>query len=235
MTTPYHRILRNIALRAGALKGGNPAGLDVTFGTATLTAADFVGPGFEASKDALLLAEEKLSQAIADTGNHPWRRVLTSQTANISHGALIPSTDSSSKPVIGVRGSVRDSSDSVVCTEQPLETVRRHVRNANSWRVCPVYYYKIDDNRLYHTRTNVIFDVCTYDAATQRAAIDSNSNMLLPDVLEEALVCGGLAYLSTADEFTADYARYFDATLSAIRQGLASLPPKAVNVRQEAA
>ncbi|HWT01203.1 MAG TPA: hypothetical protein VN256_13220 [Pyrinomonadaceae bacterium] len=225
MSVPYGRIVRGVALRVGALRGSVPAGVDISYATLPLTVADFKG-GFSLDmvKDAVQLAEEKIVSAIAETGNHPLRRILKSQTANIAHGALIPSTNSTSVPVVGIRGSVVDASDGIVCDEYPLADIRRWVRNANTWRKGSLYAYHIDDNRIFHTRTNVKIDVCTYDAATQRTAIDNNSNMLLPDVLEEALVCGGAAYLGK-NEFLS----FFEETIRAIRGGLTSVPPKAIS------
>lgn len=225
MSVPYMRPLRNVALRVGALRGGVPAGVDLSFNTLPLTAADFgVGPGFEQCKDALLYAEERLVGAIADTGNHPLRRVLQSQTASIANGALIPSTNASSVPVVGIRGSVVDAADGTVCDLCSLAEIRGWVRDANDWLITPIYAYHIDDERIFHTRDNVKIDVCTYNATTQRTAIDSNSNMLLPDPLEEALACGGAMYLGKTE-----YAGYFEAAISAIRSGLVSVPPKSIN------
>jgi hypothetical protein len=206
----------------GALKGSVPAGVDISYATLPLTVADFKG-GFSLDmvEDAVQLAEEKIANAIADTGNHPLRRVLLSQTLSIAHGAMIPSTDASSKPVIGIRGAVVDATDGITCDRYTLAEIRRWVRNANTWRKGVVYAYHIDDNRIFHTRTNVKIDVCTYDAATQRTAIDNNSAMLLPDTLEEALVWGGCAFLGEEK-----YAKFFEDTLGAIRRGLSSAPGK---------
>lgn len=223
MSVTYHVIARQVALRVGALRGTQIEGVETSYITSPFTKAEIAEDSpvnFSAIKDALLMAEEKLATAIADTGNHPLRRVLLSQTANIASGALIPSTNSTSVPVIGIRGSVVDATDGIQCDERTLAEVRRWVRNANSWRKGVVYAYHIDDNRIFHTRTNVKIDVCTYDAATQRTAIDANSAMLLPDSLEEALVSGGAAYLGKDNGL-------FGMTLGAIQQGLISVEGKA--------
>lgn len=223
MSVTYHQVLRQIALRVGALRGTQVEGVETSYITAPLTKAEISADSpvnFSALKDAVLMAEGKLATAIAETGNHPFRRVLLSQTANIASGALIPSTNAASVPVIGIRGSVVDATDGIVCERFSRAEVRRLIRNANSWRKGAIYAYDIDDSRIFHTRTNVKIDVCTYDAATQRTAIDANSAMLLPDVLEEALVSGGAAYLGKDNGF-------FAMTLGAIRQGLISVEGKA--------
>lgn len=239
MTVPYHSILRQIAYRVGALRGTQIEGVETSYIAVPLTKAEIRTDSpvnFSTLKDALLITEGKLAQAIAETGNSPLRRYLLSQTSGIADKALVPSVDSAGKLIIGILGSVVDATDSTVCTQQPLEVVRRMSRNANSWRKCPVYYYHIDDNRIFHTRTNVKIDVCTYDGATQRVSINDNSNMLLPDTLEEALMAGSVAYIGPAPQFSnIDFASYFSATIGAIRQGMISVPSKSVSPTQAAA
>jgi hypothetical protein len=49
---------------------------------------------------------------------------------------------------------------------------------------------------MYHTRTNVKIDVCTYNRTTQGTSIATLTNAsFLPDALEWALVCGMVALL----------------------------------------
>lgn len=226
MAQTYHKILRNIALRLNTLRSGEPAVLETSFSDQPLTLFDWNGnPPFEAVKDALLMAEEKLADAIANVGDHPWRRVLNGITANVAHKGLLPATDSNSKSIVGIWGSVYDGSDGTVCTEQPLELIRDRVANPNSFFRIASYWYKIDDMRIFHTRTNVKLDCCVYDLATQRTAIDNNSSMLLPDVLDEALMCGGVSYFNV--DGSDYYRRCFADALTAISRGLTSVSAKA--------
>lgn len=221
MSVPFHRIVRNVAHRIGYLKGGNAAGIDVSFNTVPLTIADFQHGSFEAVKDAVLMAEEQLAEAIADTGEHPWRAYLASQTANVPHEGALPSTNSASKPIIGIWGAILDSTDATPCTEMPLDMVRRRATNSNTQFRLPVYWYNIVGRYLFHTRTNVVIEVCTYDAGTQRTAIDSNGNILLADVLEPAYVMGGLAFLG--GEGSDSYKGAFSEQLATIRRGLSNV------------
>src|SRR4051812_47502450 len=140
MAVTYGKVLRGITLRAGMLLGDQTPVLETTYATAPLTQAELKDGLYPLSalKDALLMAEEELANAIANVDQHPWRRFLLGQTADIAHDGLIPTTDSASNPVIGVYGSVFDSSDSTLCTERPLAEIRRRVRNANSFFRCAV-------------------------------------------------------------------------------------------------
>ncbi|HWT01200.1 MAG TPA: hypothetical protein VN256_13205 [Pyrinomonadaceae bacterium] len=110
--------------------------------------------------------------------------------------------------------------------------ISRRVENAGSFHLAAVYNYKIDGNRIYHTRTNVVIDCCAYSKTDQLTAIGTlTNNMLLPDVLEEAMVCGIVSMLVRDDAFMQQaqvYKSYFDQTLSWISQGLVSVPPKVV-------
>lgn len=233
MTVAYHDLLRGAALRVNALEGAQAAALETTYLTGTLSAANFKSATFPftAIKAAILMAEGKLAAAIGDTGNHPWRQYLVGVTALLAHETALPKLDANSKPIIGAWGSVYDGSDGTACTEQPLEVIRRRVRNANSFFRTPVYHYKLDGGRIYHTRTSVYLDCCVYDRAAQKAAMDANGNMLLPDALEEALICGALSYLVRDDAFVNQaglYRAYFNETEAGIRAGLTSVSAKVV-------
>lgn len=208
------------------------AALETTFLVRPLTSANFqstVFP-FTSVKYALINAEEKLAHAIANTSGHPWRASLAGVTASIANEAVLPITSSAGAGIIGALGSVYDATDGTACTKKPLAVIRRRVRNAAAFPVGgSIYHYNIDGSRIYHTRTNVVIDVCVYNRVTQLAALTANSNMLLPDVLDEALICGAVAFLVRDDEFTTQaglYAAYFASAISMIQQGLTAIPAK---------
>lgn len=232
MSVSYATILRQAALRVNALVGTTAAALEATY-AASLTSSSFDSADFPftAFKDTCLLVEEKLANVVANlrikevspTGvvtyrYHEWRPSLTSQTADIAHKALIPSTDASSNKIIGVYGSVFDSSDGTALEEMPLQDIRIAVRNAGSWVLVPVYGFQIVGSRMHHTRTNVKADVCTFNRTTRQTAIDTLTNsILLPDAAEEAYVCGITSMLVRDDAFTAQaqiYRNYFNETLA---------------------
>lgn len=233
MSLSYGTILRQAGLRLNALVGTTASALETTYSSST-DSSDFDSADFPFTSfvDACLSVEEKLATAIANVGNHPWRRLLLSQTADIAHEALIPSTDSSSNTIIGVLGSVFDSSDGTALTEMSLDDIRIAVRNSNSWVLVPVYGYKIDGNRIHHTRTNIKIDVCTYNRTTRATAIGTLTNsILLPDVLEEAYVSGIVSMMVRDDAFMQQaqvYRAYLYETLQMIDKGLTSVPPKSI-------
>ena len=230
-TTTYSEILRQVALRIDALTGGQPAAQELIYNNAVFDATSFdssIFP-FTAIKDAILVAEGKLAGVIASVGNHPDRTYLFGVTNTLASGAVLPTTSASGKPILGVYGSIRDSSDHLVCKEKTLEEIERRNRNAGSFYRLPMYAYKIDGNRVYHTRPTITIDVCIWDHADQQTALDAGDPMLLPDYLAEALVCGTLTYLVRDDEFTeqaALYAKYFQDTLEAIKSPGLSMASK---------
>lgn len=229
----YHDLVSDIALRISALIGVDSAALNTTFLIRPLTQANFqsaVFP-FEPVKDALQMAEGKLCQAIANTGNHPWRDYISSTTGNLANKASLPSLDANSKQIIGIWGSVYDASDGKPCKENQLENIQRIVDNSGSRYLMSHYFYRLDGQRIYHTRTNVKIDCCFYDGDAQKTAIDADGSVLLPYALEEAYVCGTVALLMRDDEFAglaSRYAAYFADALQSITQGLTSVSSKVI-------
>lgn len=231
MATPYDIVVRQVALRINAFSNATqPADLQTAYVTALTSAV--VGESesfpFSAIQDAVLDAEQKLAQTIAEVKDHAWRQVLISETAALASGATIPAVDSAGKSIIGVYGAVFDATDSDSLNEQPAEVIERRLRSSAIWKI-PVYQYAIKGDSIVHTRTTVKIEVCVWDYTTQAAAIVANGNMLLPDVLMEALICGAIALLVRDDEFTTQagvYAEYFAETIKAIRGGATNLPVK---------
>lgn len=232
MSTPWHDVLASAGLRISALTGTLGPALETAFNVRPLTTTQFqstVFP-FTAVKYALINAEEKLAHAIASVKNHPWRRSLASTTVALANEATIGPLSSSSETIIGAFGAAYDTADGSGLTEKPLAVVRRFVRNSAMFPTGhSIYHYHIDGSRIYHTRSEVTLEVCVYNRVTQLAAITANSNMLLPDVLDEALICGAVAIMVRDDEFAgqaATYATYFASTLDMIRSGLTAVPSK---------
>lgn len=116
-----------------------------------------------------------------------------------------------------------DSGDGQVLVDDlPLATVRRLADE--SWRVHGVYKYKIDADRIYHTRTppGVIIDCCGLNQAAQLAAFAGGGNILLPDALRGPLAALAVTlmvkhtFMNTAAEAEANIAA---AALAAIAAG----------------
>lgn len=227
MTVPYMKVLSEVGLRINALVGATAPLLETTYITSPLTSSNFQSTifNFTSVEDAIINAEGKLVQAISNTGGHPYRAYISSYTSTLASGASMPSTDASSVPIVGIYGSVVDGSDATIaCTAAPIQEIRRRLNTSSYW-VIPVYLYAFEGNAIIHTRTTVKVQVCAYSASTQRTAFAAG-NILLPDALEEAYVCGAVAQLVRDDEFMGQaqvYSSYFANTLQSITSGLASV------------
>lgn len=235
MPVTYQQLLHSVAIRTNALVGTQKATITVTYDTALLTDANFKSADwpFNAFRDAILMAEEDFAWAIADTANHPWRANMAS-LVSLADGGSMPSTVGLSSKIIGLYGAVYDSIDGIECLEGELDEIMRVRRLQTAGTITlPAYLYRIDGGRIRHTRTSVSVEVCIYNRDTQLTSFNANGNMLLPDVLELALVARAIAIL-TKDGAFEDQAKLYEAyatnALMRIRDGLTSVGPKAVPV-----
>lgn len=232
MATPYRTLLAGLGIRLNALVGGKSDDLEATYATTPLLAANWESADFPFTwaKDAIIQAESRYAWTIANTGDHPWRAVLRGLTVPLVHKAAIPAVSAASQPIVGIYGAIYDGTDGTACTEAPLELIRRRVRNANGHYRCAVYNYKIDGGVVYHTRTSVIIEVCTFDAAAQLATLNANGNMLLPDVLAEGIMDEAAGTAHRDDMFAQQAAQRRQQSaewLTAIQSGLTSVAAKA--------
>lgn len=228
----YQVLLHSVALRLSALVGTDKTVITASYNTAVLTAADFKSADwpFNAFKDAILMAEADFAWAIADCGGHPWRQRLAVVSSAVISGTSPVASAPGPSIIIGVIGSVKDTNDGIVLTEQPLELIRR-INAESAWRIYPLYYFKMDDMRLFHTRPSVVVDLCFYDRDACSTAFDANDKMLLPDVLELAITARAISYLTRDGAFSeqaAIYRSYSDEALVRIRAGQTTLPGKAL-------
>lgn len=236
MAVTYNTILRQIAQRAGMLRGETTPGLQTSYVTTPLTQAE-LGDGpypLRLLQDVLLNAEEKLAFTIANVAGSSLRDYLASVTSALANGATLPATDVNGAPIIGVWGGVFDSADTTFpLTPQPIEITRRW-RSLSTYLKQSLYYYTIVGNAIFHTRTNVVLRCCVYSRSAQDTILLANGNMLLPDALESAIVCGAVSLLA-AVQGADTYGRYFHEVLTAIQNNTV-LPPVAVmRQTQEAA
>lgn len=221
----YSIPLRGIAQRAGMLRGDSTPGIQASYNATPLTQAELgEGPySLTQLKDCLLEAEEQLANAIANVGGHPFRSYILSFTAALSNGDVMPSTDMNGVSIIGIYGSVLDGADQTfICTEWPTEIIRRWMRMQTYYK-SSLYGYALDGNGITHTRDSVVVQVCVYSRSNQETELEANNDMLLPDVLENALVCGGVSMLAGVDNAPM-YRQYFNDTIAAISRGLTSVP-----------
>lgn len=221
MTLPYQQLLHDTAIRMNVLTGAQAGDLATSYDIAALTAANFKSADwpFNSFRDSILMAVGEFAWAIAETPNHPWRAVLpATTTGSIANGTALTFG-------IGVPDFVRDGTDSTQLTEQPLEVVQRIVRE--TWRVYPLYFYKMQGDILYHTRAAVSVKIRTYNRATELAAYPAG-NCLLPDVLEAPIVARAISLMvkdSKMQDKADIYRGYSDQALAAIRAGATSVNP----------
>lgn len=202
MSVPYRQITRQIALRINSVIGTTAAQLETAYTTSPLTSTQINSPifPFSAIVDLVMLAEGRFVNAIANSA-HPYRSYLRGLTSAVANEAALPTATLGSVPVVGIPGSVYDSSDGTPCVRRPLREVTIRAANAGSFFKSETYWYNINSSTVYHTRTAVIIEVCKYSEAVQRAALAANGNMLLADDLEAALIDEGLRQAFRDDEF----------------------------------
>ncbi len=226
MSTAYRTILAEVSVRCNALVGALPATLETNYTTSPLTTTQIESSIFpySAIKDAILDTEGKLAWAVADTRAHPWRQYFSDQTAALGSPETLPSQSGSGAPIIGAWGEVTDESNGLVCSEMPLDVVRRMlIQITTGYSVIPLYWFNITAGRITHTRNNVNIYCCVYNRATQATALTGNGNILLPDALAQAYVAGTVATLVRDDEFVQQsqvYRDYFNNALDSISKGL---------------
>lgn len=224
----YHDVLGQVGLRINALEGADTATLNTNYLIRPLTTTQWRSARFPFAdaKNAIVSAEGLLVDAIAATPYHPWRRYLLATSSNLANGDNLPTTISS-KSVIGLIGDVRDATSARVLKEKTFQEIQR--KNNSNFFTRDVYFYTVTPSlKIYHTRTNVVIDLCTYSRATQATAYDSNSAYLFPTICEPLLVAGALMILTRDGRFADQasmYGMYFNAALQAITQNKVAFGP----------
>lgn len=235
MSVALHTILREAAVRTNALVGASAVALELTYATLPLTSADFQSTifPFTAYLDQQTASIARYANAIAETGNHPWRSFVGfTVTATLASGDSMPSVGANGDPIVGIYGSVLDADDqTIVCTEYPDQVIRRRLNNPSAW-VIPVYGFKMSGDGITHTRPNgVVVQVCTFSWDTIAALVAANGDLPLPDSLANAICYDMIGALVRDDEFMAQanvFRGYADAVEQSIRQGLTSVSEQAV-------
>lgn len=224
MSVSYHNLVRQVAYNVGALRGERTPELATSY-VIPLTAAELTerGTPLQVLLDAVLRAEEEFVGVIASTGNHPWRAALRSVTNALGDKDFVPAVDGTGKSIVGLYGPVFDETDLTPLQEMPLTMIDRRVRNSNDHYLIPVYWYKFDGQLIRHTRNGVFIEVCSYDRGVQATAIAANSDMLLPDALEHALVERATCLLDANHSPV-----YADAAVGLIKAGHTSMLPRSV-------
>jgi len=233
----YSVPMRGIAIRAGMLRGETPQGLETSYIATPLTEQELVFEGqypLSLMQDCLLNAEELLVMAIANTAGSSLRDYLLTFTDVLTSGDVLPSTDANGEQIIGTWGGVFDGSVTTIpCTPQPMEVIRRW-QALSSYLKSSLYYYALVGNQILHTRSSVVLQCCKYSREDQETALLANGDMLLPDVLEPALVCGALSILPSVEN-AQSYRSYFNDVIGQITSNQAVTPTALMKQVQEAA
>lgn len=206
MAQTYNNLLRQLAITVNALGGTTtPAQLNAVYDTVPLTEANFTVPtassifSFNFLKDKMLNAQESLFLALASTATNPLRKFIESQTATLAYGDQI-AVNAAGLPVVGAYGAARDAETGRVLTLNEIEDIQLRVENPNSMFKLQVYQYALVGDRIFPTVTGTIVDVCAYERP-DADALDLTSDILLPDVLGEAIVQGAIGSCFRDDEY----------------------------------
>ena len=202
MSIAWNKVKQEVANLLGAVAGTTAALADSNY-AATISDSTLIGPDFAKTpiEDALVAALGEIVEAIASTPLNPERAGFTSQTAALASGDLIPRTDSGgTNVVVGVIGTVRDSSDSKILLPVDVDKVRSFTEFSSTvYSGFSPYWYAVDAQRIYHTRTSVVADVCTYTRPTSFAG-----DVPLPDWHEGGLIQGAVAKLALKEAMFAE-------------------------------
>lgn len=226
----YHDIMANVALRVNALDGTDAPALQETYSTRPLTNAMFISSifSFDAIRDAIILTEARIAQAVGKSADRVLRSYIGSQTVPLASGDEFPTLDENGVNIIGDFGAVIDAvNPEILCTRFPVPVVRRR-NQAPSLYLLEGAMYALDGTRIIHTQDNVILECCVYDAATQTRAFDGDETILFPDSLADLYVEGAVGLLMRDDEFTDQaerYATYFASGIAGVPAGQMEAQP----------
>lgn len=234
MSLTYNTILRQVAITTNALGGTvTPATLNSVYDTVPLTEANFTVAtassifSFNFLKDKILNSQESLFMALASTATNPLRRFIESQTAALAYGDQI-TENAAGEPVVGAYGAVRDAVNFQPLALNELEDVQLRALNPNSMFKLAAYQYAIVGDRIFHTRANVIVDVCGYERP-DTDSLDLTTNILLPDILGPAMVQGAIGECFRDDEYMEQAATargIHNQWVVALLSGMAQIQPQ---------
>jgi hypothetical protein len=230
MAITYRQILRMAAHRIRAIVGQTTADLETAYMTAPLTDVQIGSVNFTRSMiiDNMVSVVGTIVRSYASVPNHPLRAFNLSQTANITNRGVIPSVNSTGKPIVGVYGAIRDASTQKILTKQPVQLIESLLAGVTDGSVKGTYfYYDMVEGRLIHTVANAVIDVVTFDMATELAAVAAG-NAPIPDALLDLAWTGLVSTLVVDDEFVGQaqaHRNYFDTEIARIVGGAASIAP----------
>jgi len=200
-----------VALRSGQLEGQDQESLEWTYDHDLLVGfLDGAEVPYSAIKDSILDAEALLAEVIANDGNHPGRRFLTAQSSTVASQDPIPTAESGGDEFIGVFSGIYDATDGEQLTEGSIGEIRRALRGSATWMsLTTIYKYHMTAEKIFHTRTNVVFEGCAWDRDTQETAFETAAGTSpLPAGWVNLLIVTALSTLSQEAWFQGDAAMY---------------------------
>ncbi len=216
----WNDLLRQIAVSVNAVTGATPTLLETSYSTVPLTSANFQSSilPFANLKDHMLNGVSKIVSIAANTGNHPYRPALITQTDPLTSGEGV-TTDSLGASVIGVWGTVFDQ-DGNVMTKGNLSQIRAINLNPGTMFLVDTALWVRDDIRIFHTATTATIDVVTY-TRPDSDSLDLTDDMPLPDDAVPVCIQAAQEECIRDDEFMAQGARFgemFTKWVSMVKQ-----------------
>lgn len=192
MPITFESVIQQVLNELGAVAGATAVTADANF-TAAPSTATVNGPDFIPNmvNPALAATISEIVEAIASIPFHPERLRFADTTASLANLDPIPQVGSGVARIIGVPGYVKDSSDGKACRPASLDAIRGYNRFPTLYSVADSYLYCINGDRIEHTRTAVIMDVCIYVRPTTFAG-----NINLEEWHEGGLKWGTVAKLA---------------------------------------
>lgn len=226
---------REVMLRANLFPATSGASQTTKYGVANPGDSQMVDRAVQfpelAVNDALLDAGDVMVGRIGRNPQSPYRIYFQDTTSNVASGALLPTSSSTSKPIIGVIGEVRDASGSALMNLADERVVKGYnILKTNIVKVQPNLFYT-DNVRIWHTTTNVVADVVIWSKTDQLALMATNprGTCPFPEDLIELLVEGALANVFR-DKFNIEQARIYQQRFDAHVQE--KLPVESLSMTQ---
>ena len=203
MSVLYDIVQRQVILRANQLGADSSTALQTAYIDADIDQTNMgdraIEFPFQAINDAILNAGDRMVRAIGQNPESTYRTYFADVTGSLASGAVIPTTSTNTKPVIGQMGVVKDASSPFrKHTLAPFQIVQDYnVLKTNILKVNP-YLYFTDNTRIWHTSTNIVADVVVWsktDQATLMVSTPTRGTCPFPEDLIEPLVCGALSYI----------------------------------------
>lgn len=238
MATTYQKALVRLAKHCNALAGATAATQSTNYAVtpATTTTVNNAVYSLDFLNNLLIDTHGRIALAIASSvnaqgiGNHPWRAFFRDLTANLSHGANLPTVGSGTKTIIGAYGEAYDSSDTdQVLTRASVQRVSKYKNNTGIYTNNP-WLWTISGGKVWHTTTNITIDVCVYERSDQVSAVASG-NISIPDVLEDLLVAGAVAQAVINEKNLNQaqlFAEYYKSGIEMIMAGGTAIPQLAL-------